>query len=142
MAPDFPGHVRNVFGPLAHRRRVGRLQPLRHVPGDRSQGPFGIHAVLAHPFDDGREQRLVGGDHPVRLQDGGELRAHVPPRFPRVLEKVLGRRAGGPPEAALLGLQRVGRKGAAKRGRPPEPHDDGAAHRDARSDRKTLKHKN
>jgi hypothetical protein len=57
-----------------------------------------------------------------------------------VFEKTLRRRVGGLSQTPFLRLKLVGGDSAAKRGRPAEPHNNRAAHRDARSDRKTLQH--
>jgi hypothetical protein len=140
MARDLPRHVGDVRGTLPHRLGVGGLELAAHLPGDRRQRPLGVDPLPPHSLEDRGEQRLVGGDQAVRLENRRELRSHGAARLPRVPEEILGRLVGGAAQPALLPFHLVRLNRPAKRGRASEPHDDRAPDRDTRSHRKTVQH--
>ncbi len=137
---DLARDVRDVRLAFPQRRGVGGREARPELPRHFGQRPLGVDPVAPDALDDAAEIGLVERDQAVRLEDRGELRAHVALGLTGVAHELLGRAGGGTAQAPLLLLELLGADRAAKRREPAEPDDHGPADGEARRNGEALEH--
>ena len=137
---DLARHVRDVRLALAQRRRVGRREAGPEFARDLGQRPLGVDPVAPDALDDAAQVRLVERDQAVRLQDRGELGAHVALGLTGVSRELFGGPRGRAAQAAFLFLELLGGDRAAERRKPAEPDDHGPPDGQARRNGEALEH--
>jgi hypothetical protein len=140
VGSDLARHVRDVRLAFAQRRRVGRRQARPELARDLRQRPLGVDPVAPDALDDAAQIRLVERDQAVRLEDGGELRAHVALGLAGVARELLGGPRSRAAQAAFFLLELLGGNRAAERRKPAEADDDGPSDGQARRNGEALEH--
>ena len=117
---DLARDVGDVGLALPHGRRVRGGEALPELARHLGQGPFRVDPLAADALDDRAEVGLVERDQAVRLEDRGQLRAHVALGLARVPREVLGgaRRPPGAGAAPPSRTPRGRRRGETPGGRP------------------------